>query len=131
MWVSLARAWAASFVLSFLGLVLAGGVKQAAHWTGDAPGFWLVAMIAVGGGIGAGALSRAPFTPYLPLLLTVSVPAPLTWTVLGFILRADRGYDVSPVIVLGGLVLTVLLSAGAAAGVWLLRQRLSGSAVAG
>ncbi len=126
MLTNLSRAWACSLVLGFVGLVVAGTTKNAAHWRGTAVLFWLVVVVACAGGIGAGIGTTRPFQPWLPLLLTVSLPLPLALVVLGMLIRASRGFDLSFLTVLASLLLTGLCASAAAAGVWRLRRRLSG-----
>lgn len=126
MLLNLSRAWACSLVLGFAGLVVAGTTKNAAHWRGPWVLVWLVVVIAVAAGLGAGVGTSRPFSPWLPLLLTVSLPMPLVWVVLGMLVRADHGFDISFLGVLSLLVLTGLCASGAAVGVWVLRRRLSG-----
>ncbi len=126
MLVNLSRAWVCSLVLGFVGLVVAGTTKNAAHWRGSGVLFWLVLMIALAGGAGAGIGTARPFVPWLPLLLTVSLPLPVALVVLGMLIRASRGFDLSFLTVVASLLLTGISASAAAAGVWLLRRRLSG-----
>lgn len=125
---NLSRAWACSLLIGTVGLVVAGTTKNAAHWRGDGAFLWLVVMLALAAGVGSGLATSRPFEPWLPLLLTVSLPAPVALTVLGLLIRAAHSYDVPVLVVVAALLLAGAFATAAAAGVWLLRHRLSGQA---